>query len=130
MRFTFEGREYVLEFSRAYKQVKVVKQKKELTVRSEYPYTTATLYQVNEAAPHQRSFVTFATVGCAPFEQFSHAAGRLLALQDLSIKLRKLLKYSKEFNTALWQAYTNRGRLPVVIAEPVKEGELLEGSAD
>jgi len=127
MRFTFDGKTYVLEFERSYKNVERYKQRQKLNIRSTFPYTTAILSErIGEYLPQHKE-VARTTVGCFPGsvygggDSYSHNKGRLHALKDLSIVLRKQ-GYSKAFNEALWNAYENRGNT----SEPVVEGQVVE----
>lgn len=121
MRFTFENRTYGLSFTRRKFDVNVVRDGKQKSVRSKYPYTTVTLYE--RTIPGAEAIIATATVGCLPSDKYSNAYGRLHALQALTqILTRKTVevkpsvfenRYSADFRTAMWTAFQNAtGREP------------------
>jgi len=125
MRFTFEGKEYKLSFERRHKHVTLLQGNRKVTVPSKYPYTTVTLY--DRAPSGAPSVLASATVGCAPTDSYSNEKGRLFALKELTNALRRY-RISKEFRTAMWHAYVNRGKNNLVIdavATKVEEGRQL-----
>ena len=129
MRFEFGGRTYLLEFQREHKDVHSIHNGEMTTVKSKYPYTTATLFLVEEAPKdgkfRKTSEVLKATVGCLHTDKYSNSAGRLFALRALTSKLRRT-KWDKEFRAALWQAYVNRGKKPVA---QEAQGEIIDAVA-
>ena len=111
MRFNVDGRRFRLEFERHYRQVTILRAGNEHTIRSKYPYTTATLYElkdINTATP-----IAHATVGCAPTDLYSNANGRLFALRALTEVLRKK-DTPYELRAAIWETYINRGKNQVI----------------
>jgi hypothetical protein len=87
-------------------------------IPSKYPYTTVTLYERTE--PTTSRILFSATVGCLPTDSYSNERGRLYALRALhgflvAANKRDPKQYGKDFRTALWRAYTQRGRQQNVI---------------
>ena len=119
MKFSFEGRNYRLEFERKHRNVEILRNGKHRTIKSTYPYTTVTLFEVRP--PLAPRVVAHATVGCMHSDSYSNAAGRLYAMRSLTAML-KLHEQPKELRTAMWEAYINRGReQKKQTAEPVIE---------
>ena len=129
MRFTYEGKQYSLSFQRKYQDVEVYVSGEKTTARSEYPFTTAILYE--RTGEKTSSTVAQATVGCHPGDPYSNEKGRLYALKALN-EILNTRKFTKEFRQALWQSYQRRGNTPKVTVQNVPsdlpatvEGEII-----
>lgn len=136
MRFEFQGRRYGISFTRDHKEIDVHRDGVKTRVLSKYPYTTVSLHEyTGTAAP---VLVGFATVGCAPNDNYSNELGRLMALRELHRKFRLLeavalttnppktevaAKYSKAFRSAIWTAYNNRANGPKPAEKKQEEKE-------
>lgn len=121
MKFTHNGISYKLDFERRQKIVTLVRDKRSTTRQSKYPFTTATLYELKDGK--EKAKLAQETVGCAPTDTFSKAAGRLWALKALSTKLRKT-GAPKSLIAAVWDTYLNRGNTPPKSA--VIDGEVIK----
>lgn len=106
MRFTFNGKDYSLGFQRNTQSVKVMRDGKESTVPSKYPYTTVTLYE--RTSPSTSGVIAQATVGCIPSDPYSNEKGRLYALRALNQMLFRSQVYDEKFREAMWKAYFTR----------------------
>lgn len=102
MRFTHNGVEYKLEFSRHRGPVKAYVAGERQEFQSTYPFTTAQL--VTEKSKMDKVVHAIATVGCNPVDAYSNEQGRIAALRKLTAKMDKGLR------KAIWQSYTNRAR--------------------
>lgn len=119
MKFTYAGKDYLIEFSRDYRvrdlirheesvdptTGEVIVTKTVVKLKSTYPYTTAMIVEVDSTKPRKewkvyRSF----TVGCAHFDKFRVEDGRLRALRALC----KGNSMTKTFKKELWKTYLNR----------------------
>lgn len=112
MRFTFEGKNYSLSFTRKHQHVTFFHKGNRHTTPSTYPFTTATLYvSVGASVP---TVLASATVGCSHLDAYSNSKGRLYAMKELN---KRLIRYNlpEEFRRAMWNAYMNRGKSSLVI---------------
>lgn len=116
MRFTHEGRTYVIEFRRQY-GIPVGQQgvgRKPIP----RPYTTARLLEVTGDGPTERTLVRTYTVGCAhrdaPNNELGRKAALTAALYDAPTKGGGTpvlgAPLTKDFRTAVWLAYHSRSR--------------------
>src|SRR3990167_9632009 len=119
MSFVFGGKTYVIEFSRAYREYPRHDYETGLdfNVKSKYPYTTATVFEVDPIKFAKKIFRT-ATVGCWHGDTFRLEKGRTGALRLITITLPKAMK------PLLWKAYHERVSKPKSVATPpVGEGD-------
>lgn len=113
IKFTFQDKNYELEFTRKREEVELVRRHskgqdcKVKRVESKFPYTTARLWLVSSAGI--RVVLANGKVGCAPIDQDVKRVGRRRALQLLSRVLRTSLRDDKPMQqaltAALWDAY-------------------------
>ena len=119
MRFTFNGRNYSLTVERKYQNVELFTDRKKHILRSTYPYTILSLHE--QGANGASVLVKKVSVGCLPSDPYSNRAGLLFAMKKLTSQLkfsdRAGLTYPKEFFSAMWQAYVNRGKQPKRVVE-------------
>lgn len=103
MRYTFDGKTYVIEFKRVYREYPHtdVKTGLQLMRKSTNPYTTVTILETTPGQPVQKVFRT-ATVGCHHGDRFSLEKGRCRALRLATITLPLQMK------PILWKAYHDR----------------------
>lgn len=104
MKFTFEGKTYVIEFQRRKKQYTRFDYETGLDIpyESTYPYTTVTLFEVNPDHALDKKLFRTATVGCWYGDTYNLEKGRVRAMRLITITLPKPMK------TALWKAYHDR----------------------
>lgn len=129
MRFTFKDKLYSLQFHRKYQKVKFYEKGEPITQMSMYPFTIVTLLErVPPAGPDRGILVV--TVGCLPADghNFSNEEGRKQALKALTRRLSKMKEngvelYPSDFRAAMWDAYMNRAKTPIVEAESVAKVE-------
>ncbi len=130
MKFTFEGKEYYLQFERDHKNVEVFKQRQKHIIKSTHPYTTVRLYELmpSVGGVSTKLSVAAATVGCfpgtalRPGDFYTNSKGRLHAMKDLSLTLSRM-KFPKQFVKAMWQAYDSRAGKQ---EQPVIEGQIIQ----
>ena len=115
MKFTFEDQTYLLEFSRKKDWVTTFKNDHAVRVMSKHPFTTVRLYLL---VGETKTQMAHATVGCLPTDVYSPAAGRLYALRGMHTALKNQ-RWTREFLGLMWQAYMDRGKIPVVNADVV-----------
>lgn len=106
MYFSFEGKEYQVSFYRSHKQIDLFKNGQKQTIKSKFPYTRVSLYEVTPNSVPR--LIAAETVGCSHTDKYSHNKGRIAALRELTRTLRLKSDYSWEFREALWEAYKNR----------------------
>lgn len=108
MRFQVNDKLYELEFSRQRKQVTIRDRATQSSFRatSTYPYTTVSVVEVDPEEKDRIKWRVFqqAEVGCCTLDKYTVCAGRLQALKKLSRKK----ELSREFKSAIWQAYMSR----------------------
>ena len=87
MRFEFDGKTYVIEFKRAYREYPHTDLETGLQLmrKSAHPYTTVTVLEVNPEFPLDKKIFRTATVGCHPEDKFSLEKGRCRALRLATI---------------------------------------------
>lgn len=110
MRFSFEDKQYIIEFKRAYREYPHTDLESGLQLmrKSAHPYTTVTVFEVNQETPLDKKVFRTATVGCHPGDKFSLEKGRCRALRLATITLPLQMK------PILWAAYHNRRQVNVV----------------
>jgi hypothetical protein len=103
MRFTYNDKTYVLEFSRKHRE-RADGQSLVTTVRpmSTHPYTTVKVIEVDPRNPAHRYLYREATVGCWHKEVFTLERGRIHALRAVGKNM------PADFKAAMWKAYTDR----------------------
>lgn len=117
MRFTFDGQEYQIEFSRALREGRAPGAPEFLKIKTPtgvemventtftFPYTSVRIMVV-DLKMHRRDWKCYrtATVGCHHAEKggFSPEIGRKRALTDVGRTL------TREFRTQMWLAYHTR----------------------
>jgi hypothetical protein len=106
MKFTLDGKQYKLGFSRKKKELELRRENRVKKVTSTHPYTTAVLVELRTDA--EPLTVASATVGCFKGDTYSKRWGAYYALHALTTELRK--SYSKELRTAVWKAYLDRNK--------------------
>lgn len=107
MRFSFDGKEYVLDFHREYNTVRRfdVKLGDYVQTQSKYPDTVVKLkQQLPETRIADLPVILEERVRCFNRDQFDPEMGRVFALRRLGQGV------SKEFRAAMWTAYTSRER--------------------
>lgn len=104
MKFTFDGKVYLIEFQRKKRVYTRFDYDTGLDIpyESTHPYTTATLFETDATKPFDKKLFRTATVGCWHGDQFSTEKGRVRALRLITITLPKAMK------TAMWKAYHER----------------------
>ena len=106
MRFTYDGRTYVVEFQREFRPLKLYsfRSQEEVTTPSTKPYTTVRVVELDaEDRPIEPPF-RHATVGCHATDRFTKEEGRIKALRLLTGYLPKPMR------SAVWGAYTGRNQ--------------------
>ena len=119
MRFALGNRQFKLTFERHHRQVSVIRGKVRGTIKSRYPYTTATLFEIKDSGP---IVLAHATVGCLSTDPYSHADGRKFALRALTTTLRRH-NISRELRAAIWETYMNRDKQQVIETTATKVPE-------
>jgi len=101
MRFTFEDKDYVLEFS--YDKKRVQKHTGGI-VESRYPYTTASILIVDETNRNMDEWEVFqkADAGVLRGDKFDKETGRMVALRNLMPLVPEGMK------PLVWDAYHSR----------------------
>jgi hypothetical protein len=123
MKFKYDGSEYAIEFQRRHRDVTIIRHGIVKVVKSTHPYTTAKLLRKNDLGEY--TTVEAASVGCAKFDTFNIAEGRVQALRTLSVTLRKR-NHEKELSAAMWNAYLNRkGTKAHVTSTTVEEIQII-----
>src|SRR5688572_29785262 len=114
MRFTFDGKNYYIEFQRKYREYPRHDYETGLdfSVKSKYPYTTVTIFETDPAHPLDKKVFRTATTGCYHKDNFSIEKGRCRALRLATITTPKAMK------PVLWKAYHERPR-PKTEPKPV-----------
>jgi hypothetical protein len=104
MRFTFDGSDYAIEFSRYYREILRYVGGKRKTVQTRYPYTTVNLVRFlpEGGVVVHRTY----TVGCHHTDAFSLEEGRKSALRMMT----KGNSLGTAFKQAIWSAYLTRPR--------------------
>lgn len=104
MKFEFDGKGYVIEFRRDFKEYLEYDAETGLDVskKSTFPYTTASIVESDPKQPFDRRVYRTATVGYYHGDTFSLATGRVRALRLLTITLPKAMK------PVVWKAYHDR----------------------
>lgn len=103
MRFTFDGKDYTIEFQRSFRErVKTNLAGDDVVTKSTKPYTTVTLLEADLGRPQAKTTYRTATVGCWHKDKFSLETGRVRALRSMTRTLPKAMK------PVLWKAYHDR----------------------
>lgn len=106
MKFSYNGVEYKLEFSRHHRPVSAYLAGEKQEFQSTHPFTTVQL--VTEKSRTEKVIHAIATVGCNPIDAYSNEKGRIAALRKLTAKMDRGLR------KAVWESYTNRPRTATV----------------
>lgn len=100
MQFEWNGRPYVLEFERQYRE----------GFKTRYPYTTARVLEIIN--PQETKVVREYSVGCHFKDQFTYEDGRRAALRmalfDDPRAKKNPMALDKGLKTAAWDAYFKR----------------------
>lgn len=104
MKFTYKGKDYVIEFQRRNKHVTRYRPDgTQFYLESKYPSTIARLVEIDPAKPLAEKIFREASVGCWHQEpQFSLEKGRIRALRMITMTI------DKDMKPLMWDAYHNR----------------------
>lgn len=126
MSFEADGKMFVIEFKRKKKPVHVIDpfvRQVRRQIESTYPYTTCTVFEVDEGPRCFWKVYRTYTVGCFKRDQFNLEAGRKAALRAISLGT----SLTKKFKAAMWKAYLER---PTGPPEPRSKASVVEAAVE